>query len=238
MNTAIIVAAGDGTRFGGDKPKQFLEIAGKPIVIYALECFEFCPQIDQIILVLPATEIENFRQIAARFDLKKLVKMVAGGRTRAASVWNGLSAIDAESADIIAVHDGARPLVTSAEIRQTIQKARQTGAACLVAGVTDTIKEISGDKIARTVERARLRRALTPQCFRYEILKRAFETNDFKDSATDESFLVEQIGVAVSIVEGGAQNIKITHAEDLILAESLLLKSAVYSPQSAVESGL
>jgi 2-C-methyl-D-erythritol 4-phosphate cytidylyltransferase len=222
MNTAIIVAAGSATRFGGDKPKQFLEIAGKPVVVHALERFEFCPQIDQIILVLPAAEIENFREIAASFDLKKLVKIIAGGTTRAASVWNGLAAIDAESAEIIAVHDGARPLVSVSEILRTIEKARESGAACLVAGVTDTIKEISGDKIARTVNRASLRRALTPQCFRYEILKRAFEANDFKHSATDESFLVEQIGVAVSIVEGGAQNIKITHAEDLILAESLL----------------
>ena len=222
MNTAIIVAAGSGARFGGEMPKQFLKIAGKPVVIHALERFEFCRQIDQIILVLPAAEIENFRQITSRFDLKKLVKTVAGGATRAASVWNALSAIDAESAEIVAIHDGARPLVTSAEIAETIEKARETGAACLVTKVTDTIKEISGDKITRTINRASLRRALTPQCFRYEILKRAFEASDFKDAATDESFLVEQIGVAVSIVEGGAQNIKITHAEDLILAESLL----------------
>lgn len=223
MNSAIIVAAGSGKRFGGDTPKQFLEILGKPVIIYALEQFESCPQIDEIVLVLPAAEIAGFSDIAGKYNLKKLVKIVAGGKTRAESVWSGLSAIDSKTAGIVAVHDGARPLVAVEEITRTIEKAQETGAACLVASVVDTIKEISGGKIVKTVDRAKLRRALTPQCFRYELLKRAFEANKFTGAAaTDESFLVEKLGVEVSIVEGGARNIKITTPEDLILAESLL----------------
>lgn len=223
MNSAIIVAAGSGTRFGSDKPKQFLEILGKPLIVHTLERFEFCPHIDEIILVLPETEIANFSKIVEKYNLKKLVKTVAGGNTRAESVRSGLSVIDAEICEIVAVHDGARPLVSVAEIAKTIEKAGETGAACLTAFVTDTIKEVSGDKIVRTVDRAKLRRALTPQCFRYAILKRAFDENKIEDgAATDESFLVENIGVEVSIVEGAAQNIKITTPEDLILAESLL----------------
>jgi len=223
MNSAIIAAAGSGTRFGGDKPKQFLEILGKPLIIHTLERFESCPQIDEIILVLPEPEIANFSKIAEKYNLKKLVKLVAGGMTRTESVLNGLKAINSATAGIVAVHDGARPLVTVEEITRTIERAEATGAACLVANVTDTIKEISGDKIVRTVDREKLRRALTPQSFHYEILRRAFEKNSIKNSsATDESFLVENIGIEVSIVEGSAQNIKITHREDLIFAENLL----------------
>ncbi len=222
MNTAIIVAAGQGMRFGAEKPKQFLEILGKPLIIHTLQKFENCPAIDEIILVLPFEEIENFGQIAEKFNIKKLVKTVAGGAARAASVLNGLNAIDAESTEIVAVHDGARPLVSLEEITQTIEKAKKTGAACLAASLTDTIKEVADGKIVQTIDRAKLRRALTPQCFRYEILKRAFAANKIGEIVTDECFLAEKLGIEVSIVEGSAKNIKITTPEDFILAESLL----------------
>lgn len=222
MNTAIIVAAGSGTRFGAEKPKQFLEIHGKPIIIHTLERFENCAAIDEIILVLSAGEIENFQTNVEKYNLKKLSKIVAGGKTRAESVLCGMNAIDAEKAEIVAVHDGARPLVSTEEITRTIEKARKTGAACLVAKVTDTIKKVSGGKIVGTIDRANLRRALTPQCFKFEILQKAFAQNDFKDAATDECFLVENLGYEIAIVEGNARNIKITHREDFAFAEVLL----------------
>ena len=225
MNTVIIVAAGSGTRFGAKKPKQFIEILGQPLIIYTLQKFESCPAIDEIILVLPAAEIESFRQIAKKYNLKKLAKTVSGGKTRAASVWNGLDAIDEKSAEIIAVHDGARPLVSGEEITKTIEKAKETGAACLVGFVADTIKEVSDGKIVRTIDRAKLRRALTPQCFQYAILKRAFAQNEFGEMVTDECFLVEKLGVEVSIVEGNAQNIKITTPEDAAIVENFLKQS-------------
>src|SRR6187402_1235039 len=107
MNVAIIVAAGSGTRFGGARPKQFLEIAGKPLLIHTLEKFENCAAIDEIILVLSLGEIENFQIIAEKFNLTKLKKIVAGGQTRAGSVFNGLSAIDKHQTETVAVHDGA-----------------------------------------------------------------------------------------------------------------------------------
>ncbi len=222
MNTAIIVAAGSGTRFGAGTPKQFVEIIGKPLLIHTLEKFEFCLAIDEIILVLPAAEIENFQKTAENFDLKKLAKIVAGGQIRAASVLNGLNSIDKNSAEIVVVHDGARPLVLIEEITKTIEKAREIGAACLVADVTDTIKEVSDGKIVGTIDRAKLRRALTPQAFRYEILQKAFANIDLSETATDECFLVEKLGFEIAIVEGNASNIKITTSEDFILAESLL----------------
>jgi len=222
MNIAIIVAAGSGTRFGSKMPKQFLEILGKPLLIHTLERFENCAAIDEIVLVLPLEEIENFKQTIVKFNLKKVVKTVAGGNTRAESVLNGLNSAESETIDIIAVHDGARPLVSTEEITKTIEKARETGAACLVAAVTDTIKEIADGKVVGTIDRAKLRRALTPQCFRYEILKRAFAENEIGETVTDECFLVEKLGGEIAAVEGSAKNIKITTPEDFILAESLL----------------
>lgn len=223
MNSAIIVAAGSGTRFGSATPKQFLEINGKSLIFHTLERFEKCDSIDEIILVLAKNEIENFRKIAKNHSIKKLKKTIAGGKTRAESVSNGLKAID-ETSEIVAVHDGARPLVSVDEITATIEKAKETGAACLTAKVTDTIKRIENGKIAATIDRETLRRALTPQCFRKEILKKAFKSADLNESATDECFLVEKIGYEIAFVDGSATNIKITHQEDWILAEILLKK--------------
>lgn len=227
MNSAIIVAAGSGTRFGSSVPKQFLKIGGKPLLIHTLERFELCSAIDEIVLVLSDEEIENFKIIAEKFNLKKLSKVVPGGATRAESVFNGLSALDAETAEIVAVHDGARPLVTAQEITKTMEKARETGASCLVAAVTDTIKEVAGGKIIGTIDRAKLRRALTPQCFRYEILRRAFAENEIGEAVTDECLLVEKLGYEIAAVEGSAKNIKVTTPEDFVLAESLLKQSQI-----------
>ena len=221
MNSAIIVAAGSGTRFGGAKPKQFIKIAGKPLIFHTLEKFESCASINEIVLVLPEPEIGNFRKLISVRSLSKLKTIVAGGKTRAESVFNGLKAVD-EKCEIVAVHDGARPLVAGEEIRATIEKAAETGAACLTAKVTDTIKQIKGDKIVRTIDRETLRRALTPQCFRFGILKTAFENADLSETATDECFLVEKIGCKIAFVDGSARNIKITTREDFRVAEMFL----------------
>ena len=222
MNSAIIVAAGNGTRSGAKTPKQFVEILAKPLLIYTLERFEFCSSVDKIILVLTAGEIENFRQVIEKYNLKKVAKIIPGGATRSASVLNGLNSIDPQTAKIVAVHDGARPLVSVGEISATIEKAEETGAACLVADVTDTIKKVRDGNIVGTIDRSTLRRALTPQCFSYEILRRAFEENKISDAVTDECSLVEMLGYKIAAVKGSAQNIKITTPEDFVFAENLL----------------
>ena len=222
MNASIIVAAGRGVRFGLKKAKQFLEVAGKPIIIHTLERFENCSAVDEIILVLRREEIEKFSAVREKYKLIKLVKIVSGGEARAVSVFNGFEAIDANRCEVVAVHDGARPFVSSTEIENTIESAKKNGAACLVAPVTDTIKEIANGKILQTIDRAKLRRALTPQAFHYEILKKAFAENNFFQYATDECFLAEKLGIEIAIVEGSAKNIKITHPEDLIFAEKFL----------------
>ena len=222
MNCAIIVAAGSGTRFGSAIPKQFLEIVGKPLLIHTLERFENCAAIDEIVLILAANAIEDFSLTLAKYTFDKPIKIVAGGTTRAESVRNGLDSVDANECEIAAIHDGARPFVTSAEITATVAKARETGAACLVGKVFDTIKTIADGKITGTIDRENLRRALTPQAFRFEILQRAFADENFDARATDECFLVEKLGAAIDFVEGGAGNIKITTREDFRVAENLL----------------
>ena len=215
--TAIIVAAGTGSRFKSNTPKQFLEINGKPLIVHTLERFQAAPSIDSIVLVLSEVQANAFEANV----VSKLEKVIAGGETRAHSVFNGLNAVNAD-AEIVAVHDGARPLVTVEEIEATIAKAKETGAACLVAPVTDTIKSIRAGEITATLDREKLRRALTPQVFRLEALRSAFEGVDLHDSVTDECYLVEKLGHPIAIVEGSSRNIKITHPEDLILAEALL----------------
>ncbi|MGE3466792.1 MAG: 2-C-methyl-D-erythritol 4-phosphate cytidylyltransferase [Pyrinomonadaceae bacterium] len=222
MNTAIIVAAGSGTRFAGDQPKQFVPISGKPLIIHTLERFDACGTIDEIVLVLSSEGRAEFERIHSEFEITKLRSVVTGGKTRAESVRNGLHSIDGTAANVVAVHDGARPMVTTDEIARTVAKADETGAACLVAEVTDTIKAIEDGRIVRTIDRAGLRRALTPQAFRYDILMRAFDGVDLDDSITDECYLVEKLGSKISAVEGSSRNIKVTRPEDILYIEAML----------------
>lgn len=224
MNVAIVVAAGKGTRLGGKGPKQFLELGGTPVIIHTLTQFERCKQINEIIVVLPADQTAAFLPYAKEFGLMKVSRVVAGGATRAQSVQCGLAVIG--TAQIVAVHDGVRPFVTPEEIDRTVSAAAATGAAVLTATVADTIKETAGGRVIRTLPRANLRRALTPQCFRYEVLKRAYdglaEIEAQGTEVTDDSLLVERLGVEIASVEGSARNIKITQEEDLALAEAIL----------------
>lgn len=224
MNIAIIVAAGAGRRFGG--AKQFVELAGKPVVVHAIEKFERAATIDSIIVVASPDAVETFSEIANRYRLMKLARVVAGGETRSESVWRGLQAASESSVEIVAVHDGVRPFVAPSEIDACVNAAREKGAAILASPAVDTIKEVHENRIARTIPRRTLWHALTPQCFRYDILRRAYEaalTDDALREATDDSSLVERLGVSVSIVEGDARrNIKITAPQDLLLAEMMI----------------
>ncbi|HEV8431501.1 MAG TPA: 2-C-methyl-D-erythritol 4-phosphate cytidylyltransferase [Pyrinomonadaceae bacterium] len=223
MNIAIIAAAGAGTRMASDRPKQFLLLAGMPVIFHTLKRFEQCDSIHEVIVVLPAEESAGFLSLAGRYGLRKVARVVPGGATRADSVKRGLLAIRSATAEIVAVHDGVRPFVTVEEIDATIAAARDDGAAILAAPVTDTIKHIGDSRVLRTLDRTGLRRALTPQCFRYEVLRQAYRHADVSDpSLTDESALVEQLGHTVTVVEGSARNIKITTAEDFVIAEAIL----------------
>jgi 2-C-methyl-D-erythritol 4-phosphate cytidylyltransferase len=227
MNIAIIAAAGTGSRMASDRPKQFLQLAGSPIIFHTLKPFELCESIQEVIVVLPPEESAAFIALAAKQGLRKLARVVPGGPTRADSVKRGLMAIRAATAEIVAVHDGVRPFVTVEEIANTIAAAQRDGAAILATPVTDTIKLVVEGKtdeiIVKTLLRQNLRQALTPQCFRYELLRKAYEQADVNDpSLTDESALVERLGHQVTIVAGSARNIKITTPRDLLIAETFL----------------
>jgi len=223
MNVAIIAAAGQGRRLGGDRAKQFLELAGTPIIIHTVRAFEQCDLIKEIVVVLPAEDAPDFMALAGSYRLQKVTQVVSGGATRAESVWFGFRAITPSTAEIVAVHDGVRPLVTTDEISRTVAAALEHGAAILVAPATDTIKEVENGKVRRTLARSQLRRALTPQCFRYSLLQRAYEQVDLLDpDLTDESIFIERMGLTVATVDGSPRNIKITQPEDLAVAEMLL----------------
>jgi len=224
MNVAIVVAGGKGVRFGGDRPKQFLEVNGSPIIIHTLRQFERCREIGSVVVVLPAEETAGFQSLIEKFALQKVTRIVAGGATRAQSVKTGLATI--EEAEVVAVHDGVRPLVTPDEIDSVVKAAGESGAAILVAGLADTIKDVRSNRVVNTLPRVNLRRALTPQCFRLDVLRRAYQQLEQLEGTaievTDDSFLVERLGLEVVAIEGSARNIKITREEDLRIAETIL----------------
>jgi 2-C-methyl-D-erythritol 4-phosphate cytidylyltransferase len=227
MNVAIIVAAGRGTRAAADAtgatPKQFRELAGVPVLVHTLRRFDEAEEIAETVAVVPASEVDHTLALARAHGIGKLARAVAGGATRTESVWRGLQTLD-PATEIVAVHDGVRPFVTAAEIDATVRAAAVTGAAVLVAPATDTVKEVEGARITRTLPREQLRRALTPQCFRLDVLRRACEQAvAARLDATDCSALVERLGVEVRAVEGDPRNIKLTRPEDFALAEILLV---------------
>jgi 2-C-methyl-D-erythritol 4-phosphate cytidylyltransferase len=225
MNVAIIVAAGRGSRAGGGRAKQFREISGIPIIIHTLSRFELCETVAESVVVLPEDAREEFMSLAASHGLSKVSRAVGGGGTRAESVWRGLQSLEAGVVGVVAVHDGVRPFVTPEEIDRTVRAAEESGAAILAAPAVETVKEVEGGRVVRTPERARLWNAQTPQCFRYELLRRAYERpGALSAESTDCSALVERLGERVRVVEGGAHNVKITTPRDFELAE-IFLKS-------------
>lgn len=231
MNVAIIAAAGQGQRFGGERAKQFVELCAVPVIVHTLRRFESCPDIHQVIAVLPARESAGFLELTARYGLRKVVRVVPGGATRFESVSRGFQAIRPATTEVVAIHDGARPFVLPEEISRTVKAAAEQGAAILAAQVTDTIKQIGEDGSISTLDRAKLRRALTPQCFRYDWLRRGLaNAANAKIEITDDSMMIEALGESVQIVEGGAHNIKITNPEDIAWGE-FLLKQMEFSDQ-------
>lgn len=217
--TAIIVAAGHGTRFGGDMPKQFALLDDKPIVFHSVAVFATNPQITRIVLVVQP-EYQGFcRQHAQRLGFCERLVYVDGGATRQQSVFNALACVDD---DIVLIHDGARPFVSNSAINAVISSALLHGAATLALPVTDTIKRGKDGFAEQTLPRDGLYAIQTPQGFKADVLKQVHK-HALKEGfeAADDCHLVEQLGVAVAIVPGESTNIKITYDADLAIAESL-----------------
>jgi len=222
--SAIIVAGGSGSRFRSETPKQFLSLLGRPLLAHTLARFQACVAVTRIVLVLPREGFAAGRETMEPFLGRKQTDIVPGGETRQASVKEGLSCLDPEPESLIAVHDGARPLVDADLISMVIEKASEHGGAIAAIPVVETLKEVSeAMAIERTVDRARYYRAQTPQCFRYDILSRAFEVAR-RDGfvGTDEAALVERLDATIHVVSGNECNIKITTPEDLARAEYYL----------------
>ncbi len=224
---AVIVAGGKGLRMGGECRKQYLSLAGKPILYYTLSAFDHCPEIEGIVLVLPETDIAFCREkILPQILLKKPLEIVHGGDQRQDSVYQGLMALDRMGAgpeDIVAIHDGVRPFVRAHEIRACVREAERGYACILALPAFDTVKMVDPEaKIAKTLSREELWLAQTPQCFPYEKIRNAHEAAREKGYiGTDDSSLLEGQGETVKVIPGSRYNIKITTPEDLPLAEAI-----------------
>jgi 2-C-methyl-D-erythritol 4-phosphate cytidylyltransferase len=219
---AIIAAAGVGRRMKADRPKQLLALDGTPILVYTLRKFDSCEIIDHIVVPSPHEFVEEIRDLIQRERLKKRVTVIEGGERRQDSVWIGMQHLDAETTTV-AVHDAVRPCVTIAEIESVVAEANHRGAAILAIPIVDTVKQVERDQVEMTVTREHLVLAQTPQVFKIEVLREAFErarTDEYY--GTDESSLVERIHLPVSIVRGSERNIKITRPSDLTLARVFL----------------
>lgn len=220
---AIIVAGGSGTRFGAELPKQFLELGGRPILMRTVQTFE--QALDgvehEIIVTLPADQMALWGDLCIRYAFTVPHRVVHGGETRWHSVKNALDTLDnVGDIDVIAVHDGVRPLASEALIHRSLEAARHTGAAIPVVMLNDSVRQIVGDN-SHALDRSSLRAVQTPQAFDARLLMEAYR-QPFDLTFTDDASVVERYGHCVTLVEGDPNNLKITRPMDLVLAEYLL----------------
>ncbi len=226
--TVLIPAAGTGRRMGGSISKQYLELAGKPILAHTLTLFENHPLIENIYLISPPDDISYCQQqIIDRYGFSKVRRIVAGGAERQDSVQNGLDALVEDGVTQprhpILIHDGARPLFDCKRLSTLIDIVCRTGACAIGVPVKDTIKNVENNKITGSPDRSRLWQAQTPQGFHYQLIKEAFDrADDDGFTATDDASLVERLGHPVQILEGDYRNIKVTTPEDILIAVALL----------------
>lgn len=222
--SVIIAAAGMSNRMGSKINKQFIAIGGKPILAHTIEKFENSRYIDEIILVLKEDEIDYCRrEIVNKYGFKKVKKIIKGGDERQSSVYNGILALN-ENTSIVLTHDGARPFIKTDIIDKSIREVDRVDACIVGVPVKDTIKVVGdSSEIIDTPNRSTLWAAQTPQCFRKEIIKLAHE-KAIEDSylGTDDSSLVERLGLKVNLIMGSYENIKITTPDDILLGETLI----------------
>jgi 2-C-methyl-D-erythritol 4-phosphate cytidylyltransferase len=220
--TVIIAAAGAGRRMKADRPKQLLVLNDTPILVYTIRKFDRCRLVDRIVVAAPRESVEEVRKLVSAAGFSKAISVVQGGARRQDSVATAMQHMDPDTT-IVAVHDAVRPFVSVEEIEAAIHEAEKSGAALLAIPIVDTVKQIRKDRIESTLTRDNLILAQTPQVFRVELLREAFERAK-KDEyyGTDESSLVERMDHPVAIIRGSERNIKITRPGDLALARFYL----------------
>ncbi|MDM8146137.1 2-C-methyl-D-erythritol 4-phosphate cytidylyltransferase [Bacteroides eggerthii] len=218
----IIVAGGKGLRMGGEVPKQFLPIGGKPVLMRTVEAFYQTDAETGIVLVLPQEQQSYWKNLCCQYDFRIPYILADGGCTRFHSVRNGLQVIPDEDSDsLIAVHDGVRPFVSPRLIQECFEAATRWGAVVPVLDMVDSVRQLSEDGSSMAVDRSCLKLVQTPQTFRADILKNAYR-QEFTERFTDDASVVEASGVSVALVSGNRENIKITTPFDLKIAEALL----------------
>ena len=219
---AIIAAGGLGTRLKTVHPKPLVMLNGKPLLAYSMEVFDKFPLIDGIIIVTHEYHVLDVEDVVRHYNFKKVQRVIIGGETRSASVYKGMEEAG-EKADILVIHDGARPLIKPRTVQLAVEQCKLHGAAVVGVRVKPTIKKVDPLNlfVRETLNRAELWEVQTPQVFKREILWKAY-AQKWAEDTTDDASLVERLGVPVKVVEGDYDNIKITTNEDLVLAEAFL----------------
>lgn len=219
--SVVVAAAGSSTRMEG-QDKMFAELDGVPVLARTLIVLDACRMIHEIVVVTRPEMISRVAQLCRDHQIKKASKVIVGGETRTRSVFNGVNACS-QAAETIAIHDGARPLVTSRVLEDALQKGAQTGAAAPAVPVKDTVKEAEHGLVIGTPERSRLFAVQTPQVFEASLIKAALlKAIEDKAVLTDDCSAAERMGMKISLTEGSYENIKITTPVDLLLGEAIL----------------
>jgi 2-C-methyl-D-erythritol 4-phosphate cytidylyltransferase len=215
----IIVAGGSGNRMGTGTPKQFLELAGMPVLMHTITAFRKAYQDIDIVVVLPESQIKFWKNLSIKYNFIIPFEVCAGGETRFQSVKNGLALLDGDG--LVGIHDGVRPLVSDETIKRCYQDAAIYGNSIPVIDVVETVRYTDTD-INKVIDRSKLRLVQTPQVFRLQSIKEAFD-QEYLESFTDDASVFENFGGVVHLTEGNTENIKLTHPTDMIIGESLLL---------------
>ncbi|RNI30164.1 2-C-methyl-D-erythritol 4-phosphate cytidylyltransferase [Rufibacter immobilis] len=219
---AVIVAGGSGSRMKATLPKQFLHIAGTPVLMHTMQRFHAFDAAMPLVVVLPEAEVSTWNSLCQQHQFTVPHQVVLGGNTRFQSVKNGLAALEQEEDGVVAVHDGVRPFVDNAILQAAYGTAAQRGAAVVSVSLKDSIRRVRGGT-SKAVDRAAYRLVQTPQCFRLPLLRRAYSQPE-SPLFTDDASVVERFGHKIQLVEGSYRNIKLTTPEDLVLAEAFLLQ--------------
>lgn len=215
---AIIVAGGSGTRFGSNIPKQFLPLCGKPVLMHTIERFA---KSAEVVVALPESDQAYWRELCLQHQFFVTHKVVSGGDSRFQSVKNALLSVSFTDSDMVAVHDGVRPLVSTSLISRIYATAEKYGSAIPVTPLTDSVRQVSDSGASAALDRVTLRAVQTPQAFRAKALLNAYSV-PFSPIFTDDASVYEHAGGKVTLVEGETSNIKITHPIDIIIAEHLI----------------
>ena len=218
---AIIVAGGEGLRMGGDVPKQFQLVGGRPVLMHTLLQFRNAIADLQIILVLPREQQDYWRERCRQYEFGVEHRVADGGQTRFHSVKNGLCLIPDDEEGVVGVHDGVRPFVSTDVIRRCYEKARSTKAVIPATPVVETLRHLGADGGSETVPRNEYRLVQTPQTFDIQLLKEAYR-QPYCDAFTDDASVVEALGHSITIEEGNRENVKLTTPFDLQIAATLL----------------